>query len=87
LIETFTTERRAVGSRYDGSIGVPAIFPRAHFDRLYALEGDRGAKSLLRGDVVAIDWPDGAVDVDTEADVSRAPAFQRARVMTRRRRA
>jgi xanthine dehydrogenase accessory factor len=57
-------------SRFDGMLGAPAIFDRSRWPQLAQLEGDRGAGRLLRADdVVAIDWPDGAVDVDTADDV------------------
>jgi len=59
------------GSRYADTLGPPAIFDRSHWPALLRLEGDRGAAALLRApDAVAIDWPDGAVDVDTEADLA-----------------
>ncbi len=70
LIARFNTERRTIGSAYAGTIGVPAIFERARFPELAALEGDRGARALLR-DAASIDWPDGAIDVDTAADLAR----------------
>lgn len=64
---------RAVASAYAGIRGVPAIFPRAQFAALRALRGDRGAGSLLRDDAeaLAIAWPEGALDVDTPADLAR----------------
>ena len=46
-------------SRYAGTLGIPALFPRASFPALFALRGDRGAQSLLRG-AIPIDWPAGA---------------------------
>lgn len=60
-----------VASRYADTLGVPAIFGRARFGDLLAQRGDRGARALLRDDpnVVAIEWPDGAFDVDTPADL------------------
>jgi len=59
-------------SRYAGIVGSPAIFDRSVWPRLAALTGDRGAGPLLRdAGVVAIEWPDGALDVDTSADVER----------------
>jgi molybdenum cofactor cytidylyltransferase len=64
--------RRTVGSAYGGTTGVPAIFERSRFHELCALEGDRGARALLRGDVGSVDWPDGAIDLDTASDVSAA---------------
>ena len=56
-------------SRYDGVLGVPAVFPRACFPALLALTGDRGAQPLLC-DAVPVDWPDGAHDLDTVADLT-----------------
>lgn len=59
-------------SRFAGVVGAPAIFDRSTWDALAGLTGDHGAGRLLRDrqDVVAIDWPDGALDIDTEADVA-----------------
>jgi molybdenum cofactor cytidylyltransferase len=39
---------RAAASAYAGVLGVPALLPRAWFAELAALEGDRGARDLLR---------------------------------------
>jgi CTP:molybdopterin cytidylyltransferase MocA len=61
---------RLAASRYAGVLGVPAVFPRAYFPALLALEGDRGAQPLLE-DAVPVDWPAGAHDLDTEADFTR----------------
>ena len=59
-----------VASRFGGVLGAPAVFDRARWIDLAQLQGDQGAGRLLRTeDVVAIDWPGGAVDVDTEDDV------------------
>ncbi len=68
LVAAFTAGGGAVGSAYAGVLGVPAIFDRARYPALRALQGDRGARGLLHG-ALAIDWPAGALDVDTEADV------------------
>ena len=57
---------------YDGVLGVPALFAREEFGRLVALEGDRGARDLLRDRaerVVRVSWPQGARDVDTPEDL------------------
>lgn len=60
-----------VASRYQGVLGVPAVFGAATFPDLLGLCGDEGARRLLRGTphVTAVDWSDGAEVVDTEADV------------------
>jgi CTP:molybdopterin cytidylyltransferase MocA len=65
---------RVAACAYAGSLGVPAVFPRALFPELECLRGDRGARSLLearRHDVLALDFPDGALDVDTPRDLAR----------------
>jgi CTP:molybdopterin cytidylyltransferase MocA len=57
-------------SRYTNILGAPAIFDRAQWPLLAALQGDQGAGKLLYGDgVIAIEWDGGAVDVDTIEDV------------------
>jgi len=57
-------------SRFSGILGAPAVFDRARWELLARLEGDQGAGRSLGGeDVVAIDWPDGAIDVDTADDL------------------
>lgn len=63
---------RAAASRYDDRLGVPALLPRAWFDDLRRLDGDRGAGALLaqRSErVVAIDNPALIVDIDRTIDL------------------
>lgn len=58
---------RAVASRYAGLAGVPAMLPRAWFDDLLALQGDTGARALLRArgdEVVLLDAPALGLDID-----------------------
>jgi molybdenum cofactor cytidylyltransferase len=59
------------GSAYAGRVGVPAYFPASSFDALLALEGDSGARDLLRG---ARSIPDESLslDIDTEEDFRKA---------------
>lgn len=61
-----------VASRYADTLGVPAVFGRARYPDLLAQHGDHGARALLRDDrdVIAVDWPDGAFDIDTPADAA-----------------
>ncbi|MGI9330231.1 MAG: nucleotidyltransferase family protein [Gammaproteobacteria bacterium] len=56
---------------YEGHTGVPAIFPRSHWPALKQLQGDRGARSLLRGSVgvTAVELPAAAWDVDEPGDL------------------
>ena len=63
-----------VGCEYAGQVGVPALFARKYFDELLTLTGDRGAKPLMMkyiADCATIPFADGAVDLDTPADVAR----------------
>lgn len=65
--------QRTAASLYRDALGVPALVEARHFERLLAIEGDRGAAPLLRSgiEVAAVPWPDGALDLDTAEDVAR----------------
>jgi molybdenum cofactor cytidylyltransferase len=64
-----------VAASYDSRPGVPALFARALFPRLAALDGQAGAKALLQaadgGELLTIPAPQAAVDVDTPDDYAR----------------
>lgn len=63
-----------VAASYDGVVGVPALFARAHFAELRALDGDRGARAVLHrhaSRVHAVPDAAGAWDIDTPADLAR----------------
>ncbi|MEO7028466.1 MAG: nucleotidyltransferase family protein [Acidobacteriaceae bacterium] len=62
------------GSAYAGRVGVPAYFPAAAFDALLALQGDTGARGLLRG-AKSIPQEELGLDVDTEEDFRKAQAL------------
>jgi molybdenum cofactor cytidylyltransferase len=53
---------------YAGRRGVPAYLPQLMFSALMELEGDAGARELLRT-VPSIELPDGELDIDTEEDL------------------
>jgi CTP:molybdopterin cytidylyltransferase MocA len=61
-------------SEYDRRRGVPAYFPAKHFDALMALQGDVGARELLR-EARSVALPGGELDVDTPVDLERARAL------------
>ncbi len=73
LVETWQEQpHRTVASSYDGTVGPPALFPRAQFGALAALRGDQGARDLLRdpqADVVLIECDGPMPDVDTRDDL------------------
>ncbi len=55
-------------ARYEGAVGVPALFGRAHFEDLSTLADCEGAKRLLArhaSRLVVVPLPAAAIDVDT----------------------
>jgi molybdenum cofactor cytidylyltransferase len=59
---------------YADTIGVPAVFGRAHFDALCSLPPAAGAARLLRRSnarVRRVPMPEAAVDIDTSRDLER----------------
>ena len=66
LVAEYRVHRHPIASRYAGALGVPAVFGAAEFPQLFALSGDIGARRVLAATRPhAVDWPDGACDVDT----------------------
>lgn len=64
----------SVACSYVDTIGVPVLFDQKYFPEMMSLHGTEGAKKLLvkhRDNVVLVDFPLGAVDVDTMEDYSR----------------
>ncbi|MES2773071.1 MAG: nucleotidyltransferase family protein [Bacteroidota bacterium] len=72
LMETYQqTGKRIVASGYDNAAGPPVFFHRTLFPELLQLTGDVGAKKLLNkypGEVEIVLFPEGNIDIDTEAD-------------------
>lgn len=61
-------------SRYQNSMGTPALFHKSIFAELLKLEGDAGAKKIIRahqGAVGAVDFPFGNIDIDNIADYEK----------------
>ena len=57
-----------VAAGYEGLAGVPALFDRSLYPALLALEGDEGAKRILRtrSDVQIVPMPQAARDIDED---------------------
>lgn len=54
-------------------IGVPAYFPRRFFEDLKVLEGDKGAKDILKvNDAKVLGYEDELIDIDEPGDLVRA---------------
>lgn len=61
-----------ISTKYDGRLGVPAIFPKQYFFQLSRLTGDKGAKDILvqnKVDVISINMPEASIDIDTQDDL------------------
>lgn len=61
---------KIIASNYNATVGVPAIIPKAHFNELLILQGDKGAKELLNSkkhEIIQLDNTN-LVDIDTKKD-------------------
>jgi molybdenum cofactor cytidylyltransferase len=68
------TGKPAVACTYADTVGTPALFTTKYFDQLLSLQGDEGAKKILknnRGDVATVDFPKGQIDIDTQKDYEK----------------
>jgi molybdenum cofactor cytidylyltransferase len=76
LLDAFRREGKAIAAPvYRGTQGTPVVFGAPVFGELRALEGDAGARAVVRRDparvaVVAVDAP-MPPDVDTPEDYAR----------------
>ena len=65
------TGKPIVASRYSGMPGVPALFDKTFFGKLAGIPDEEGAKKIILrhpSDAVTVDFPGGAVDLDTIED-------------------
>ncbi len=73
LLEVWSDEPgRAVISEWDGQSGPPAVFPRALFEPLRRLQGDRGARRVVKrysGGVQRVPVANAAFDIDRPAEI------------------
>jgi molybdenum cofactor cytidylyltransferase len=61
-----------VASSYTGRLGVPAVFRKELYPDLQKVEGDKGAREVIqryRDQTASIDFPEGAIDIDTVQDL------------------
>jgi molybdenum cofactor cytidylyltransferase len=75
LLDAFNAQAgpSIVASSYAGTNGIPAVFPRDVFSKLYALRGDKGARALLTKppcSVFALRFEGGDVDIDLPSDLA-----------------
>ncbi len=72
FIEAFKEKHSPIiAAKYNGVLGVPTLFSREMFDALSQLEGDKGARDLIRQtkSTFAIELPEAAIDIDTLQDL------------------
>ena len=73
LAGTWRKQPQAIAAAlYEGTTGVPAIFPRSLFQQLLQLRGDTGARALLRRNsdqLLRVPMPSAALDLDTPEDL------------------
>lgn len=78
LVEEFFEKKALiVASRYAETVGVPALFSRRLFPELTALKNSGGAKNLIErfaAETIAVDFSEGAIDIDTPEDFRRLKA-------------
>jgi molybdenum cofactor cytidylyltransferase len=66
------TARSIVAAHYSGTLGIPALFDQSCFAELQRLPDDRGAKAVIQADpgrVASVEFPGGALDLDSPSDV------------------
>lgn len=68
---------RVTATALNGTAMPPALFGRALFLQLKALDGDRGARSLLAGATLIEAPPHELRDIDVPADLNRRPTPSR----------
>ena len=74
FVETFVRcHAEVIAAHYNDVAGVPALFSSKYFPDLAALNGDKGAREIIRNspDAVTIPLPEAAIDVDTHGDLNR----------------
>jgi molybdenum cofactor cytidylyltransferase len=78
IVERYRESRKPiVASEYGDVLGVPALFDRALFGEILALQEASGAKAIIakrRPDVCGVPFPEGAVDIDTLQDYEQLHA-------------
>ncbi|NSL90664.1 nucleotidyltransferase family protein [Chitinophaga sp. Mgbs1] len=66
-----TTGKNIIASAYNDIAGTPVLFHQSFFPQLLSLTGQEGARKILRAhpqDIATVDFPQGAIDIDTPDD-------------------
>ena len=71
ISEYKNTKSPIVASSYSGRNGVPVLFHRSMYEKLLTIKDQQGAKNIIEQNstlVKSIDFPEGAIDIDTPED-------------------
>ncbi|WP_026463310.1 nucleotidyltransferase family protein [Adhaeribacter aquaticus] len=72
LISTYSqTNKEIIACSYQETLGTPVLFRKKFFPDLLALQGQEGAKKLIKKfpeAVMAVAFPKGSIDIDTPQD-------------------
>ncbi|MBK9214734.1 MAG: nucleotidyltransferase family protein [Chloracidobacterium sp.] len=71
VTEFYRSAPAVIAAEYNGITGVPALFSSELFDLLMQLEGDKGARDIIRNhkNTLRIGLPEASFDVDTQSDL------------------
>ena len=71
--EFYRSRATLITAEYDGTTGVPALFSSELFDALFQLEGDKGAREIIRNrnSPVRIRLDEAAFDIDEQDDLEQ----------------
>jgi len=72
LLDAADGPEAVVASSNGKAASPPALFGRSRFAALLALDGDEGARALIRAGLHIVTSPDDLIDIDTPADLIRA---------------
>jgi molybdenum cofactor cytidylyltransferase len=70
--EFFDSGCDIVAAEYSRTVGAPALFARKYFNDLLNIEGDKGARKLIRSEsanLSTVQMPEAAFDIDTLKDL------------------
>jgi molybdenum cofactor cytidylyltransferase len=79
MLDKKTSGKGIIACSYAGTVGVPALFDQKYFSELLALKGTEGAKKVIlnhQEDTFLVDFPLGAVDLDTEENVQKFTGYR-----------
>lgn len=74
LVRAWTASPQSiVASAFEDTLGPPIVFPRADFDTLTQLQGDRGARAFIDANqerVISVACEEAAFDIDRPEDLA-----------------